>query len=166
MPYSYPHFKFFIRDYFDQNIDRSLRILDVGPGAGTYSELIRHLGFKMDCLEIWEPYISRFNLTEKYDKVILNTIVDFDLSDYGYVIMGDILEHLTVDDSKKVLDQITTLGIKCLVAVPYQYEQGEYDGNPFETHLQPELTPTLVNERYPTLKLLVGDENYGYYVNN
>jgi hypothetical protein len=53
-----------------------------------------------------------------------------------------------------------------MIAVPYLYEQGEEFGNIHETHLQPDLTPEIMLERYPDLKLIYGDENYGYYGNS
>jgi hypothetical protein len=43
-------------------------------------------------------------------------------------------------------------------------EQGEYEGNTHETHLQPDLTPDLMKERYPDLELIYGNGQYGYYV--
>ena len=51
-----------------------------------------------------------------------------------------------------------------IVAVPYQYEQGEEYGNVYEIHKQDDLTPEIVKKRYPMLKLLYGNDEYGYYV--
>ena len=55
MPYSYPTYKTDVKEHFIKHIDVSNKILDVGPGAGVYSELLRELGYQMDCLEIFEP---------------------------------------------------------------------------------------------------------------
>ena len=52
-----------------------------------------------------------------------------------------------------------------MVGVPYNYIQGEWEGNVYETHLQPDLTKENMVERYPHLKYLMGDEGYGYYIN-
>jgi hypothetical protein len=52
-----------------------------------------------------------------------------------------------------------------LEAVPYLFEQGEEYGNIYEKHQQADLTPAIFLERYPMMRLLFGDENYGYYVN-
>jgi hypothetical protein len=52
-----------------------------------------------------------------------------------------------------------------MIAVPYMYRQGEWEGNVYETHWQPDLTPEVMALRYPELKLLVGDAVYGYYIN-
>jgi hypothetical protein len=44
-------------------------------------------------------------------------------------------------------------------------EQSEYEGNTHEIHLQPDLTPENMLERYPDLELLYGNNFYGYYTN-
>jgi hypothetical protein len=79
--------------------------------------------------------------------------------------MGDVLEHLSIEDSQKILNKIVENKQECLIAVPYLCEQGTMEENEYETHLQPELTPELVIRRYPQLDLLVKNEYYGYYIN-
>jgi hypothetical protein len=165
MPYSYQYFKTDVKDHFESKLSKDIKILDIGPGCGTYSDLLSPLGFKLDGLEIYEPYITQFDLRSKYNSLHLGDIMDFDFYMYDYLIMGDILEHLTISNAQIVLSKIKSYKIKTLVAVPYEYEQGEWGGNIYEAHLQPELTPELMKSYYPDLKLLVGDENYGYYIN-
>jgi glycosyltransferase involved in cell wall biosynthesis len=165
MPYSYSIYKTDVKEHFIKHVNISSKILDVGPGAGTYSDLLRDLGYKMDCLEIFEPYVNQFDLTSKYDNVIIGDITKFDFTDYDYIIMGDVLEHLTTEDAKTFMSKIKLTNKKCLIAVPYEYEQGEHFDNIYETHLQPDLTPENVLERYPDLNLMIGDDSYGYYVN-
>lgn len=165
MPYSYSLFKEEIKQHFYKNILYRLNILDVGPGCGTYSHLLKERFTNMDALEIFEPYINMFDLRSKYNNVMVGDITKFDFSNYEYIIMGDVLEHLSVEDAKEVMSKIQNLDILCLVAVPYNYEQGTEFDNVHETHLQPDLTPEVMAERYPMLKLVIGDEKYGYYVN-
>lgn len=165
MPYSHAFFKQDVKVFFDKTVSRDVKILDVGPGMGTYSLLLNPLGFKLDCLEIFEPYISKYNLNEKYQKVIVGDICNFDFSEYDFIILGDVLEHLTVEDSTKILNKIISENKGCLVAVPYLCEQGTMEENEHETHLQPELTPQLVIQQYPQLDLLVKNQYYGYYIN-
>lgn len=165
MPYSYPEFKNEIKSHFKKCVSNEVKILDVGPGAGVYSDLLRELGYQIDCVEIWEPYINQFNLSEKYDRVIIGDIRNFDFTEYDYIIMGDVLEHLTFDDASILINKINNLNKKCLVAVPYKYDQGEYEGNIHETHLQPDLTPENMLEKYPSLNLIYGNYFYGYYIN-
>jgi autotransporter strand-loop-strand O-heptosyltransferase len=165
MPESYSFFKTEVKQYFKNNVPTNKRILDVGPGIGTYSDLIREFGYKMDCIEIYEQYTTQFNLKDKYDNVIIGNIVDFDYSDYDYIIFGDVLEHITETNSKKLISDIVSKGKDCLVAIPYLMEQGEYHGNIYEAHLQPDLTPDVMNERFPELEVLYSNSYYGYFVN-
>jgi 2-polyprenyl-3-methyl-5-hydroxy-6-metoxy-1,4-benzoquinol methylase len=46
-------------------------VLDVGCGAGTYSDLVRGAGMTTELIgiEVWEPYVKRFGLTAKYDRL-------------------------------------------------------------------------------------------------
>lgn len=164
MPESYGYFKNEVKNYIKENIPLNNKILDVGPGIGTYSNLLRGFGYKMDCIEIWEPYIHDFNLKEKYDNVYLGSIIDFDISDYDFIILGDVLEHLTKEDAVKLIEKIHVLGKKCLVAIPYTMEQGEYHGNIYETHLQSDLTLEIMSERYPQLEMIYSNTQYGYFI--
>jgi hypothetical protein len=87
-----------------------------------------------------------------------------ELKGYDFYILGDVLEHFSVEDAKWFMNFLKSTGKQYLVAVPYQMEQGEYEGNTHETHLQPDLTPDLMKERYPDLELIYGNGQYGYYV--
>lgn len=169
MPISFDFYKDVIRDWILYSIPRSSKILDIGPGIGTYSELVRSHGYKMDAVEIWQPYIDTYELNNKYDNVynddILNKSAEF-IDQYDFFILGDVLEHLTIEDAQKFIELLQSKNKKYLVAVPYCLEQGEYEGNVYETHLQPDLTPENMLERYPQLKFLCGNELYGYYITN
>lgn len=164
MPYSYQKFKNEVKDHLLEVVKHDHLILDVGPGCGTYGIMLKGQRV-VDAVEIYAPYISRFNLHDIYNEVHNVNILDFNINPYDYIIMGDILEHLNVRDAIGLIDKINSKGAKCLVAVPYLYEQGESEGNVHETHLQPDLTPAKMKTRYPSLRLLYGDDDYGYYVN-
>jgi cyclopropane fatty-acyl-phospholipid synthase-like methyltransferase len=165
MPYSYNGFKNFISVHFELNFSKDIKILDVGAGAGTYSDLLNANFKNIDGIEIYQPYVDMFELRNKYMNLYIGDIREFDIMPYDYIIMGDILEHLCVYDAQQILNKITLLGKKCLVAVPYMFTQGEEFGNIHETHLQPDLTPEIFLMRYPMMNHLVGDEKYGYYIN-
>jgi hypothetical protein len=141
MPNSYKYFKKEIKEYFKENIPSTKRILDVGPGEGTYSNLLRELGYKMDCVEIHSPYISTYNLKDKYDKVFLGDIVSQDISNYDFIILGDVLEHISEVDAKNLITKIVNQGKECLVSIPYLMPQDGIDDNDYEKHLQEDLTP-------------------------
>jgi hypothetical protein len=92
-----------------------------------------------------------FDLKEKYDNVHIGNVVNFNLSGYDYVIMGDVFEHISFEDAKNVLDRVNLHTIKCMIAVPFYSEQGESFGNVHEIHLQPDLTFENVPKKYPSL---------------
>jgi 2-polyprenyl-3-methyl-5-hydroxy-6-metoxy-1,4-benzoquinol methylase len=60
MPTSYPLYKDSVRNWVLQNIPSDAKILDVGAGCGTYSDLLRGYGYKIDAVEIWKPYIDKY----------------------------------------------------------------------------------------------------------
>lgn len=163
MPTSYSVFKNDIKEWFLKNVPTTQKILDIGPGEATYFNLLHSSGYRIDALEIYNPYIEKYSLQEKYDKVFLGDVRSFDFSNYDFVIIGDVLEHLSIVDSERLLNKLRVRKIQALIAVPYLMEQGEYDGNIYETHLQPDLTKEVIEKRYPDLKLIFANEFYGYY---
>lgn len=165
MPYSYGDFKPEIQQHLRMILTDVDVVLDVGPGSGTYAALLSEKNTPVDCIEIHEPYIQMFHLREKYRNVHLGNVLDFDFSQYTYLIMGDVLEHFSYIDSVKLLERIASHNIKCLVAVPYLFEQGEEFGNKHEIHIQSDLTENIMMQRYPTLRKLFSNNRYGYYVN-
>jgi len=168
MPTSYPLYKDSVRNWILNNFPYETRILDIGAGCGTYSDLIRGYGYKLDAVEIWEPYITKYDLKNKYSWVYERNVMNMPfnvLEAYDFYILGDVLEHLSVEDAQWLLSYLRLKGKKFLVAVPYQMFQDEYEGNKYETHLQPDLTPDVMKQRYPELELLYGNEFYGYYIN-
>jgi hypothetical protein len=168
MPTSYPLYKDSVRNWIIQNIPLDAKILDIGAGCGTYSDLIRGYGYKIDAVEIWEPYIDKYELKKKYGVVYNKNILEIDfviLNTYDFFILGDVLEHLTAEEGQSLMLFLKQNKKKYIVSIPYQMEQGEYEGNTHETHLQPDLTPDIMKQRYPDLELLYGNNFYGYYIN-
>jgi autotransporter strand-loop-strand O-heptosyltransferase len=166
MPNSYSYFKSDVQQWFIDNIPTHVRILDVGPGQGTYSELLRNLGYRMDAVEVWAPYVDQFELRSKYDSVYVADILSFDVKPYDFIIMGDVLEHIPVQEAQELLTKFDLMEKRFLVAVPYMMPQdGAEYGNEYETHHQEDLTPDIMLERYPGLVKLYDNQWYGYYVN-
>ena len=169
MPHSYHFGKPDAFEFIKKNTTAESRILDVGPGVGTYADLLKPLGYSIDCLEIYDGYVEAYDLKSKYANVYVGDIVDFDTSQYDFVILGDVLEHLTIENSNTVLGKCKNV----LVAVPYICPQGGVDFmykdyhlvNPHEKHFQADLTPLVMLTRYPSLGLIWSNELYGYYSN-
>jgi len=164
MPGSYSDGKEEIKNFVIKNFSKETKILDVGPGRGTYGQLLKN-NFVIDCVEIFPRYITDYNLSEIYNKIFISDILDFDYSKYELIIMGDILEHLSLLSAQNLINDMCDKNIKVIVAVPYNYIQGEWGGNIYETHLQPDLTSKNMVEKYPNLNLLYDFQHYGYYIN-
>jgi len=165
MANSYPIFKDEIKNRIIESFGQDTEILDVGPGMGVYSDLLYNTFKRLDAIEVFPEYIKRFKLESKYREVIEGNINDFDFSKYDLLIMGDVLEHLTIEDATKVLKNIEMNNQSVIVSVPYLLSQQEVFGNVYEIHLQTDLTPEVMAERYPSLKLIYGNSLYGYYSN-
>lgn len=121
-----------------------INTLDIGPGCGTYSDLIRDevTVDQLNAIEAWEPYIEKFNLKNKYNHLVVEdvrTVSIGELSFYEIVILGDVLEHMTKDEAKSLLLRVcsrTTLNDNIIVSFPVLHlDQGPYEGNPYETHV-------------------------------
>jgi SAM-dependent methyltransferase len=116
------------------------RILDVGPGVGTYTNLLRPLlpGSHWTGLEIHRPYAERYELADLYDELTIGDVRAFDwcaAGDWDLVIFGDVLEHLDLPDAMRVWRKARRHSRHVLASLPIvEYPQGECDGNPHESH--------------------------------
>lgn len=164
MPYSFGFYKDEIAKHILNNVPRDAKILDVGAGSGTYGMMLNAF-YHIDALEIFEDYIKEFKLHEIYQNIHIGDIKKFIFTQYDYLIIGDVLEHLSIPDAKYLLAKINHHKKKCIVAVPYQMKQGVVNNNIHEVHWQEDLTPEIMAFRYPSLKLLMGNQEYGYYIN-
>lgn len=151
-------------NWIKSHIEPRSRILDVGACDGLWSRLLEGMDYRMDAVEVWEPNIRTHNLAGKYDHVFNKDIREFHYyTIYDLAIFGDILEHLTVEEAQAVLKRAWTCCENILVAVPFRWPQEAIYGNPYEKHLQPDLTHEIFMERYPGFEPLVLYDNYGYY---
>lgn len=165
MPYSYSLYKDHVKEHMIINLENNIKILDIGAGCGTYSHLIRENFPNLDGVEIFEPYIDQFELRKKYNNLYNTNVLDMDLSQWDYFIMGDVVEHMSVMEAKNLIEKLHSADKLMLIAVPYNYEQGVEFNNVHEVHQQPDLTKEIFLERYPCMRFLCGDDKYGYFVN-
>lgn len=129
------------RDWVLSHVRKTDRVLDVGAGAGIWSDLLRPRVSEISAVEIFEPYIERFGLEQKYDKIYVGDFKDLVIP-YGYfntVILGDVLEHFEMEDALKVWEKsrlIAGPGGKVLLSTPIvDWPQGPEEGNIHEAHL-------------------------------
>ena len=152
-----------IKWYIVTHLPKGAECLDVGACDGEYAELLGdHL--IMDAVEVWEPNIRTHNLKKKYRMVINDDICNVKYIHYDLVIFGDILEHLPVKEAQEVIEYAKEHSDMIVAAVPYKFPQDEIYGNPYERHIQDDLTEEIFMERYKGFTLQVPYYNYGYFV--
>jgi hypothetical protein len=126
-------------------------VLDVGPGRGTYSKVLRGLMLTIDAVEIWRPYIRRYDLPRQYRKVIHGDIRDEPIygGEYDLVIFGDVLEHMTRLEALDCWQRARLAARYVMMSVPIiHYPQRASHGNPYEEHVQEHLTPDIIRDDY------------------
>lgn len=147
-------------EWIRANFPEESTILDVGACDGKMKSLLPEYA-NMDAVEIWKPNADRLT---GYRKVICKDIEEFKYRRYDLIIFGDVIEHMEVEKAQKVLEYAKPRCKEIIVAVPYLYPQGEIYGNPYEKHLQPDLTAKIFNERYPGFEVLLDTgRNYCFY---
>ena len=128
------------------------RVLDIGAGQGTYSDLLRRHVQTIDAIEVWRPYIDEFNLNAKYDTLIeadARSAIKEVSKDYDLVIFGDVLEHMPKQDSLQLWYDASMVSTWGLISVPIiHYPQGAEFGNPYEVHHQEHLHPEDIERDY------------------
>ena len=159
---SYNHFKEEIADYLKENFKKGSLGLDMGCGSGKYGFLLDNY-FQLDGVEIYKDVVYQETI-EKYDRIYLADIRDFEFYKYDFIILGDVLEHLSVTEAQKLLDYILPRCDEVIVSVPFEYKQDKIENNIHEIHKQDDLTPVLMAERYPNLKVKWINSECGVYV--
>jgi len=153
---SEPYFDPFIVEYLKDKFSQSAKVLDIGGGDGKWARVLGSYFREIDCVEIFEPYIERYNLKELYSNVYLSNFLDFEFDYYDVVVMGDVFEHVTQEQATKWLNKVRDKVGEIIIVVPFEYLQ-DWDGvyeNVYGHHHQPDLTPLNMLERYPMLKLM------------
>lgn len=118
------------------------RVVDIGPGEGTYADLLRPLfpGARFIAVEKWAPYVRRFGLEHKYDQVIVADGAWLDwqrvVDGAELVIFGDVLEHMAEEEARWCWSQARANAQCVLLSIPVRYHpQEEWEGNPYERHV-------------------------------
>ena len=160
---SYEKGKKELKEFLNRSFPDGSTALDVGACDGEYWNLL-HDHFIMDGVEVFLPNIERNKLTEKYRFVHPCDIYGFEYDWFDLVIFGDVIEHMEVDQAQAVLEYAKHHSKMVIVAVPFRYKQGAIYGNPYERHIQDDLTDAIFKERYDGFKMLFDFSNYAYYV--
>jgi hypothetical protein len=153
--------------------NNNLRVLDVGVGSGTYYDrygkgLLPKPRTEWIGIEIWRPYIEKYSLPDKYDKlyekdavlVARDFIGIYTPQKIDICFVGDVAEHM---EKEKAVYLLNTLSDSCkylVMSIPLgHYPQDEYDGNPFEKHVKDDWTHEEVISTFGNLIVEYGIEN-------
>ena len=155
--------KDFIIEWIKKNFPQGATCLDVGACDGRWKSMTGDY-LAMDAVEIFEPNVEQYRLKDKYRDVFTGDIADFHYDWYDLIIFGDVIEHMTVEKAQAVLNYARTRCSDMIIAVPYLYPQDAVYGNPWEKHIQDDLTREVFDRRYPGFRLICKpSENYAYY---
>ena len=154
---SYEYGKIEICNWIRKNFPKDSTILDVGACDGKWHRKLPEYK-NMDAVEAYGLNLVHLS---GYRKAYHADIRDFEYDHYDLIIFGDIIEHLTVEQAQKVLEYAKPRCKDMVIAVPFLYWQGALGGNPYEVHIQDDLTAENFAERYPGYEVL-HDPGHGY----
>jgi hypothetical protein len=164
MPFSTSVYKEETVEHLKSKFGSDSTILDVGAGAGYYSKHLREFFPNMDAVEIFERYITDYNLKLKYNNVWVSDILKFEFDRYDIILMGDVLEHIEESQGIELVQRLYPKCQELVIGIPFNAEQGPWGGNIYEIHLQHTLTHESFMEKYNGFKPLGYRFDYGVYV--
>lgn len=154
MPGNWGYLKDQTKEYLITNYNENCTILDVGVGEGFYINLLKDHFSHFDGVEVFAEYIEQFDLKNRYNNIFNINILDFEFDFYDIIIMGDILEHIELEDAVPLVERLIKKCNELLVILPFNLEQEIVNNNIYERHLQPYLNEEKMNEFYPGLELI------------
>ena len=149
--------KIIFLEWLFNNVGKNEKILDVGIGSGVYGKLMKAFYYEnIDGVDVWSRDIEKMGLNYIYDNIYIENVLDFEFDHYDLIIMGDVLEHIPLKESKELLNKfINGKASKLFIQVPYMYEnKNAWHGNEKEIHLQDEINKEYMEKEFPFLKLL------------
>ena len=138
MPFSSPHGKRIIAKWLSVDRPDILCMVDFGAGAGYYGKLFKyHLPYcRREAVEVFEPYIEKYELSLIYDKIYIEDASKIDLPCADIAVCGDVIEHMTKDVATDFIKRIEAKYRHVIISIPIgSYPQGAIGGNEFESHL-------------------------------
>lgn len=151
-----------IVQWIHNHVPRGSTCLDVGACDGKWADLLRNW-LRLDGVEIYAPNIWRNNLTDKYRMVFGDDIEEYKYNWYDLIIFGDVIEHMDVEKAQRVLEYAKSRCHDMIIGVPYKYQQGALYGNPYEVHIQDDLTEEIFCSRYPGYEKIWACYDYAYW---
>lgn len=146
-----------------KNFDKDSTILDMGAYDGNWHYYLPEYK-NIDAVEVFRPNFENLNALGVYRKVFYKDARNFKYQWYDLVIFGDIVEHMLPADALEMLNYAKPRCRDMIIAVPFLYKQDAIYGNPYEVHIQDDLTDRIFEERYPGYSVLCRPrEDYCYY---
>lgn len=171
MPSSSYHGKEQSVEWIRQHSDIKV-VLDVGCGEGTYPNIVKDkFNLLTDAewwgVEAWAPNIKEYNLEQKYFKVLnedARKISWKDLPKFDLVIFGDVLEHMTKEESQELVKTALEYSKYVLISIPVKHmPQDAVGGNPFEVHVKDDWSHSEVLESFPNIQMSAATKKIGVY---
>lgn len=112
-------------------------VIDFGAGEGKWGKLLKNKVTCVDGVEVWKPYISKYNLHAYYDTLHEVDLRNFKFTKkYNTAILGDILEHISKEEAVSFIATLKNNVNYIYLTIPITIciQDGNLIGNPFETH--------------------------------
>lgn len=144
-------------------------VLDGGCGEGTYHHLLAPMlpQAVWTGIEIWEPYVTQFQLQRLYHRLIRSDLRQVDFASLGRVdlaIFGDVLEHMTKAEAQTVIAGAMNIASYVMISIPVvPYPQGEENGNPHEAHVKDDWVHSEVMASFPGITAFLIHDHIGVY---
>lgn len=118
-------------------LPKDTMVIDIGAGEGKWGLILNELGLSVDGIEVWAPYVEKYDLKNKYNKLFnLNAVAFTCYEQYDIAIMGDVLEHIEHDEAVAFVKRISkVLDIYLTIPISTCVQDGSFYGNPFESHV-------------------------------
>ena len=160
MPSSSKEGKDIIRNWLLEFNDTVSKVIDLGPGRGTYHKFYARKAHILNHaywigVEAWEPYLEEFGLRDIYNEVYVEDVRHFDFSKIGnvdLVFAGDILEHMTKEESIKVVLEVLKFSKKLIISIPITHFPQNSEVNPYEIHVKDDWNHEEVLATFPHIK--------------
>ena len=173
MPKSSKEGKDIIRNWLLEFNDTVSKVIDLGPGRGTYHKYYARKAHILNHaywigIEVWEPYLKEFGLKDIYNEMYVEDVRFFNFSKIGnvdLVFAGDVLEHMTKEEAIQVVSEVLKYSKKLIISIPIIYHpQDAYEGNPFEIHIKDDWSHEEVLNTFPHIKKHHKGEAIGVYL--
>lgn len=152
-----------VREWVHENLCQGDSCLDVGACDGKWADILGDY-LTMDGIEIFPQNVIAHQLWKKYRAITIGDARNFPFPGHDLIVFGDVLEHMTVEQAQKLVDKAKWNADNIIIGVPFQWKQDEMYGNPYEKHIQDDLTDEVFRNRFGGFKPLKVYSNYGYYV--